>query len=186
MVCITKCEKKIWPSFGGAWPPVAPPGSATGSCFKSWCYLWLKSLVSWSHLIILKNCFAHIRDLRRIHNTLNHNTTCTSPTSLIYSKLDYYNSLFLNLRCQQTNRLKLNLNSAARVVTKTPEYNLLTPHLKSILWLKITQYWKYVFVFLWKSYDIKIIILSRIILRYWVIILAAILAAFLFCERLHV
>ena len=88
---------------------------------------------------ISKTCFALIRDLRRIRNTLDHTTACTIATSLIHSKLDYCNSLFLNLNCQQTNRLQLILNSAARAVTKTPKYNHITPHLKSLHWLKITQ-----------------------------------------------
>ena len=44
-----------------------------------------------------------------------------------------------HLNCQQTNRLQLILNSAARAVTKTPKYNHITPHLKSLHWLKITQ-----------------------------------------------
>ena len=81
----------------------------------------------------------HIRDLRRIRNTLDHTTACTIATSLIHSKLDYCNSLFLNLNFQQTNRLQLILNSTARAVTKTPKYNHITPHLKSLHWLKITQ-----------------------------------------------
>ena len=78
---------------------------------------------------ISKTCFAHIRDLRRIRNTLDHTTACTIATSLIHSKLYYCNSLFLNLNCQQTNRLQLILNSTARAVTKTPKYNHITPHL---------------------------------------------------------
>ena len=88
---------------------------------------------------ISKTCFAHIRDLRRIRDTLDHTTACTIATPLIHSKLDYCNSLFLNLNCQQTNRLQLILNSTARAVTKTPKYNHITPHLKSLHWLKITQ-----------------------------------------------
>ena len=78
-----------------------------------------------------KSCsFAHIRDLRRIRNTLDHSTTCTIATSLIHSKLDYCNSLFLNLNCQQTNRLQLILNSTARAVTK---------HLNTIISLLISN-----------------------------------------------
>ena len=88
---------------------------------------------------ISKTCFAHLRDLRRIRNTLDHTTACTIATSLIHSNLDYCNSLFLNLNCQQTNRLQLILNSTARAVSKTPKYNHITPHLKSLHWLKITQ-----------------------------------------------
>ena len=80
-----------------------------------------------------------IRDLRRIRNTLDHKTACTIATSLIHSKLDYCNSLYLNISNQQLNRLQLILNSAARAVTKTPKFHHITPHLKSLHWLKITQ-----------------------------------------------
>ena len=78
-------------------------------------------------------------DLRRIRNTLDHKTACTIATSLIHSKLDYCNSLYLNISNQQLNRLQLILNSAARAVTKTPKFHHITPHLKSLHWLKITQ-----------------------------------------------
>ena len=88
---------------------------------------------------ISKSCFSHIRDLRRIRNTLDHKTACTIATSLIHSKLDYCNSLYLNISNQQLNWLQLILNSAARAVTKTPKFHHITPHLKSLHWLKITQ-----------------------------------------------
>ena len=83
---------------------------------------------------ISKSCFSHIRDLRRIRNTLDHKTACTIATSLIHSKLDYCNSLYLNISNQQLNRLQLILNSAARAVTKTPKFHHITPHLKSLHW----------------------------------------------------
>ena len=93
-------------------------------------------------LYIYKSRFSHIRDLRRIRNTLDHKsdkTACTVATSLIHSKLDYCNSLFLNISNPQLNRLQLVLNSAARAVTKTPKFHHITPHLKSLHSLKITQ-----------------------------------------------
>ena len=78
-----------------------------------------------------KSCsFAHIRDLRRIRNNLDHTTACTIATSLIHSKLYYFKSLFLNHNCQQTNRLQLILNSTARAVTK---------HLNTIISLLISS-----------------------------------------------
>ena len=40
-----------------------------------------------------KTCYYHIRDLRRIHTTLDFDTARTFATSLIHSKLDYCNSL---------------------------------------------------------------------------------------------
>ena len=76
---------------------------------------------------VSKSCFCHIRDLRRIRNT-NHTTVCTiTITSLIHSKLDYCNSLLLNLPSTQTKRLQLVLNAAARAVTKTPKFHHISP-----------------------------------------------------------
>jgi hypothetical protein len=46
---------------------------------------------------VSESCFLSIRDLRRIRNTLDQTTAHTIATSLIHSKLDYCNSLFLNL-----------------------------------------------------------------------------------------
>jgi len=84
-------------------------------------------------------------DLRRIRNTLDYSSAQTIATSLIHSKVDYCNSLFLNLnpRCQ-LDRLQLIINSAARAdVSKTPRYRHISPILKSLHWLKIDQRIKY-------------------------------------------
>ena len=80
-----------------------------------------------------------ICDYYYIRNTLDHKTACTVAISLIHSKLNYCNSLFLNISNQQLNRLQLVLNSAARAVSKTPQFPHITPHLKSLHWLKIMQ-----------------------------------------------
>jgi len=47
--------------------------------------------------ISAKSCFQNIRDLRHIHNTIDQTTACAIATSLIHSKIDYCNSLLLNL-----------------------------------------------------------------------------------------
>ena len=88
---------------------------------------------------VSKSCFYHIRDLRRIRNTIDLSTARTIAASIIHSKLDYCNSLFLNLPATQTNRLQLVLNAAARAVTKTPKFHHISPILKSLHWLKINQ-----------------------------------------------
>jgi hypothetical protein len=59
---------------------------------------------------ISKSCFLNIRDLRRIRSTIDQTTACTIATSLVHSKIDYCNSLLLNLPATQTNRLQLVLN----------------------------------------------------------------------------
>ena len=57
------------------------------------------STLSMSHHIspVSKACFSSIRDLRRMRNTLDFTTAHTIATSYIHAKLDYCNSLFLNL-----------------------------------------------------------------------------------------
>jgi hypothetical protein len=88
---------------------------------------------------VSRSCLSTIRDLRRIRNNLDFITAKTIATSLIHSKLDYCNSLFLNLPLTELNRLQLVLNSAARTVTKTPKYHHISHVLKSLHWLKIPQ-----------------------------------------------
>ena len=88
---------------------------------------------------IVKSCLFHVRDLRRLRPILDKNTARTIATALIHSKLDYCNSLFLNLPACQLDRLQLVLNSAARAVTNTSKFHHITPILKSLHWLKITE-----------------------------------------------
>jgi len=64
---------------------------------------------------ISKSCSLNIRDLRRIRNTIDQTTACTIASSLIHSKIDYCNSLLLNLPAKQTNRLQFVLNVMQRV-----------------------------------------------------------------------
>ena len=69
-------------------------------------------------------CNYHIRDLRRIRHTLDLKTASAIATSLVHSKLDYCNSLYLNLPEKQISRLQLLQNSLARAVTRTPKTEL--------------------------------------------------------------
>src|SRR6218665_1993454 len=81
----------------------------------------------------------HIRDLRRIRPMLDFKTASTIATSVVHSKLDYCNSLFLSLDSTQIHRLQLIQNSLARAITRTPRHHHITPVLKSLHWLKIPE-----------------------------------------------
>ena len=81
----------------------------------------------------------HIHDLRHIRHILDLKTAVVIATSLVHSKLDYYNSLYLNLPQEQISRLQLLQNSLARAVTLTPKTEHITPQLKSLHWLKIEE-----------------------------------------------
>jgi hypothetical protein len=88
---------------------------------------------------IIKSCLFHVRNLRRLRPILDQTTARNIATALIHSKLDYCNSLFLNLPANQLDRLQLVLNSAAHAVTSTPKCHHITPILKYLHWLKITE-----------------------------------------------
>src|SRR6218665_207166 len=48
------------------------------------------------HITMLSQiCYMHIHDLRRLRPILDYKTACTIATSIVHSKLDYCNSLFL-------------------------------------------------------------------------------------------
>ncbi len=81
----------------------------------------------------------HIRDLWRIRSTLDYKTAQTIATSLVHSKLDYCNSLYLNLPAYQLARLQHIQNNLARVVCRVPRKHHISPHLRSLHWLKIPQ-----------------------------------------------
>ena len=86
-----------------------------------------------------KSCFCHIRNLRKIRSSIDLSTATTIAVSLIHSKLDYCNSLFLNLPNTQLDKLQSILNSAARAITSASKYSHITPTLKSLHWLKIKE-----------------------------------------------
>src|SRR6218665_3591772 len=71
---------------------------------------------------------------------LDFKTASTIATSIVHSKLDYCNSLFLNLDSTQIQYLQLIQNSLTRTVTKMTSHHHITPVLKSLHWLKIPEH----------------------------------------------
>ena len=51
-------------------------------------------------------CHYHIRDLRRIHHTIDYSTASTIATTIVHSRLDYCNSLYHALPATQIKRLQ--------------------------------------------------------------------------------
>jgi hypothetical protein len=86
-----------------------------------------------------KSCYYHIHDLRRIRDTLDFSTACTIGTSLVHSKLDYCNSLYLNLPGYQLDRLQSIQNCLARTICRTSKFSHITPTLQSLHWLKVRE-----------------------------------------------
>ena len=88
---------------------------------------------------ISQACFFHIRDLRRIRPYLTQETAATIGAALVQSKLDYCNSLFLNLPGCEIDRLQFVQNSLARAICRRSKYTHVTPILKSLHWLKAKE-----------------------------------------------
>ena len=86
-----------------------------------------------------RSFFMHTRDLRRIRPMLDLKTASTIATSKIHAKLDYCNSLILNIDVTQVNHLQAIQNALARAVTKAPKHHHITPVLKNLHWLKIPE-----------------------------------------------
>jgi len=88
---------------------------------------------------VSKSCYYHIRQLRCIRPYLNNKTASTIAISTVPSKLDYYNSLYHNLPKSQITRLQQIQNSLARALVNAPKSSRITPILRSLRWLNITE-----------------------------------------------
>jgi len=88
---------------------------------------------------ISKACYYHIRQLRCIRPYLDSTTASTIATSIVNSKLDYCNSVYFNIPKSQITRLQQIQNSLARAVVKAPKSCHITPMLRSLHRLKITE-----------------------------------------------
>ena len=86
---------------------------------------------------VSKTCFQHILGLRRIRNTNDHTTACTIATSLIYSKVNYYNSLFLNHPSKKI--ATTGSQCCCSCCHQTPNLHHISSILKSLHWLNINH-----------------------------------------------
>ena len=81
----------------------------------------------------------HLRNIGSIRRYLTPETCATIVHSLISSKLDYCNSLPIELPETQINRLQRIQNSAARIVSRWPRHEHITPVLENLHWLPVQQ-----------------------------------------------
>ena len=81
----------------------------------------------------------HLRNIGSIHRYLTPETCATLVHSLISSKLDYCNALLIKLPEIQINRLQRIQNSAARIVSRLPRHEHITPVLENLHWLPVQQ-----------------------------------------------
>ena len=121
--------------------PCLIPGqdiNPSASAKKNLGVVFDSSLNFWKHISQTWGaCCYHIRDLRRIRESLSLDLTDQIAVALVSSKLDYCNSLFYNIPEKDIGRLQRVQNCFARVVTKAPRFRRSTPILKRLHWLPV-------------------------------------------------
>ncbi len=99
-----------------------------------------------------RSAYMHIRKINSIRQYLTESAVKTLIQSLVVSRLDYCNSLYYGLPLTSINRLQLVHNSAARVISRTPRHEHITPILRELHWLPIVKRCQFkLLVFIFKS-----------------------------------
>lgn len=88
---------------------------------------------------VCASCNFHIRRLSTIRPYLSLKAVKSAVQALITSRLDYCNSLLLEVPSIQLSRLQRIQNKAARLVTRTSKKEHITPVLKNLHWLPVSH-----------------------------------------------
>ena len=86
---------------------------------------------------VTQSAFYHLRNISKIKSFLSTPDLAKVIHALIFSRLDYCNSLYTCLTKKSIHRLQLIQNSAARLLTGTRKFDHITPVLASLHWLPI-------------------------------------------------
>ncbi len=77
----------------------------------------------------------HLRNIAKLQNMLTVSDAEKLVHAFVTSRLDYYNELLGGCPASSINKLQIVQNAAARVLTRSRKYDLITPRLQSLHWL---------------------------------------------------
>ena len=86
---------------------------------------------------ITKSCYYQLRRISRVRKYLTMNSAKILVNALVLSKIDYCNSLLVNLPKYLIKKLQKIQNYAARLVKKLKVRNSVTKHLRDLHWLPV-------------------------------------------------
>jgi hypothetical protein len=86
-----------------------------------------------------QSCFFHLRRIGLIRKFLSTDAAAKLVTSFVLSRLDYCNSLLAGLPASSIQPLQRVQNSAARLVLKKKKSDHVSPLLRSLHWLPVSQ-----------------------------------------------
>ena len=88
---------------------------------------------------VCRAAFYHTRTLRHIRPSLTEKMASSVACSLVQSRLDYANSLYVGMSSAKFDALQRAQNTIARVVTLSPKRDHITLTLKRLHWLPVRQ-----------------------------------------------
>ena len=88
---------------------------------------------------VSKSCYFHIRALRHVRDSLPDDVARMVASSIVTSRLDYCNALFVSMSAANFNKLQRVQNSLARVVLRLPKHSRITTSLHDLHWLPVRQ-----------------------------------------------
>ena len=88
---------------------------------------------------ICRSTHFHLRNIGRIRTLLTFDATAQLIHALITTRLDFCNSILYNLPNNKIERLQRIQNQAARMLTRSPRRNHITPVLRELHWLRISD-----------------------------------------------
>ena len=88
---------------------------------------------------ICRSSYAQLHGIRKIKPLLTPEALCMVVHAFITSRIDYCNSLLIGVSQQQIQRLQRIQNMAARLVSGAGKYDYITPVLKALHWLPVSE-----------------------------------------------
>ena len=88
---------------------------------------------------IWKSAFYHLRNIAEVTTFISYRHCEILIHTFVTSKLDHCNTLLTGLRQDQIQRLQYVQNAAARLLTGSHKHDEITPVLKDLHWLPVTE-----------------------------------------------
>ena len=86
-----------------------------------------------------RTSYMQIRRISSIRRYLTVDAVRTLVQATVTARLGYCNSIYTNLPMKSIHRLQITQNSAARLISRTPRHERITPVLVLLHWLPITK-----------------------------------------------